>query len=62
MADEGREVELGDGGRGGLHTKTTLFPAHPFTAPAAREGNKINSMAWLIRVTQYYDFSFKGCF
>lgn len=31
-------------GKGGLHTKTILFSAHPFTARAASEANKINSM------------------
>lgn len=31
-------------GKGGLRTKTILFSAHPFTARAASEGNKINSM------------------
>lgn len=40
VADGGRS----SGGKGGLHTKTTLFSARPFTARAASEGNKINSM------------------
>lgn len=47
---------------GGLHTKTTLFSAHPFTAWAASKGNKINSMKELIRVTRYYDLSFRAAF
>lgn len=39
-ADGGRS----SGGKGRLHTKTILFSAHPFTARAASEGNKINGM------------------
>lgn len=31
-------------GKGGHCTKTILFSTHPFTARAASEGGKINSM------------------
>lgn len=43
------ERKGGEGG--GLYTKTILFFVHPFTAPANREGDEINSMKQLIRVT-----------